>query len=1238
MADYSKIEKLPEVPQAIIDAVNNKELVVFIGAGVSRIIGCMGWAQLAKNLIELCYRTKKKGKTETLINYKERETLLQENDHKKIITITHGILSKNDSEDKFYEEFDKSLKSKEELKNDFDIYREIFGLRGINITTNADKHYDLQFIAPNRIFNVDDFSSELDITKLYQIHGSQDNRESLVFTVPQYIQRYNKPKFKNFLETVFSKYTVLFLGYGMSEFEILDFLITKYGKPKGAKELKHYILLPFYSAEENILQFEQEYYGDMGIQVIGYEKDENGYNQLYYVIKKWNEDINRTSTYTLDSFNELENLVKRLMKQEDINKILQLIKNDSAQEEHLFKILSSNDKPFPLFKPLKNAGYFNPDKNPAPKEVENQKGYFTIPHWDVLNYLENVAKHNNKNPFEEITNTLLEIVNSIINYRDENNKRIENYRTDWMITKIIFLLPLEKIDNKHFEFIRIALNSKWDNTLIASEIGDTIIPILLESQAKGLIIKLFEIILDYKEVQNNSFDKYTSLLGDYWLTELLKKHKEDLSRLCGLDIASIALAKIQEIIEKDKSQFNNIWIPTIEDHFQTTSPENYVNQLVYLVRDIYQDTNPEKTKNKIEELLKYEHPIFKRLALHIISYHYEELNSLFWEWTDNPLDIPLIKHELYELLKNNYSFFTDEQIKTVIKWIENKKYYISDEDKNDENVVKKILAFSKKEWLFALLETKNKEIISLYQKYDSINPTKLEHPGFDIWTETTWGDISPISEAELVLKSLEEIVDYLNNFKETRKWKDPTTEGLSRTLRKIVSENPEKYIKNLNLFLKVKLIYQHAILGGLLDARRTNKSFSWKNLFNFINTLLSSKTFWEENNSTKYNYRNWIISEIADLINEGTKSVQRTFDPEYLPVAEKILLLLIEKNEHNSHEMHDIVTSVLNSNKGKIFTAIINYSLMYARIYLKDKKNRWKETIKKDFTRRLDKSNDSSLDFRVVLGEYLPILYYLDENWVDEKINQIFLKEDDELWKSAFTGYLFYSSNVYSNIYKLLAERGHYDKAIITKFDDDHIYTRLAQHICVAYIEDWENFDENSSLISKLIEINNPKHILAIINFFWHQRDHLIPKVKKKIKPLWKKLYLILKIDKEQEKSQKLLSELSKWLVLVDVIDKDIFEWLKLSVKYFQKSYSISFFVEYLLIHVNKTPKYVAELYISMLDINIYPRYEEKNILEIIKTLHEKDLTKEAIKICNLYLHKGFDFVKPIYEDIKKES
>jgi hypothetical protein len=45
------ISRIPEVPGEVRDAVNNGTLAVFIGAGVSRLVGCEGWDTLARNLI-----------------------------------------------------------------------------------------------------------------------------------------------------------------------------------------------------------------------------------------------------------------------------------------------------------------------------------------------------------------------------------------------------------------------------------------------------------------------------------------------------------------------------------------------------------------------------------------------------------------------------------------------------------------------------------------------------------------------------------------------------------------------------------------------------------------------------------------------------------------------------------------------------------------------------------------------------------------------------------------------------------------------------------------------------------------------------------------------------------------------------------------------------------------------------------------------------------------------------------
>lgn len=296
------ISRIPGVPDEIKDAVNNGTLAVFIGAGVSRLVGCEGWDALAKRLVSRCHR-------ESIINYKENNTLSQIQDHKKTITICYHLFHNNHHADIFYEEMNKALREGADVETP-NIYDDIYRLRGLFITTNADTHFDRLFNPPNILYRASDFRADrLDSTNLYHIHGSVRDRESLIFTVSKYMQMYTGKAFKRFLGRIFREFTVLFLGYGVAEFEILEFILRE--NPRNpALAPRHFMLSAFYRGEENILSYEQAYYNDLGINILGYEKDDNGYRQLIEVIRRWNEDINQVTGYLHDASRLIDEAVE----------------------------------------------------------------------------------------------------------------------------------------------------------------------------------------------------------------------------------------------------------------------------------------------------------------------------------------------------------------------------------------------------------------------------------------------------------------------------------------------------------------------------------------------------------------------------------------------------------------------------------------------------------------------------------------------------------------------------------------------------------------------------------------------------------------------------------------------------------------------------------------------------------------------------------------------------------------
>lgn len=296
--DVFMIDEIPKIPEELKNAAINGNLVVFIGAGVSKQVGCKDWSELASNLINKCHDAEN-DLGHKCVNFREKKSLLEETDYKKVITICHKILRNNDKEELFFNELEESLNFK--ISDDRNIYDELRDLDAIYITTNVDNHFDNKFDKKN-VFNDEEIiPSNIRKGTLFHIHGSLEKQESMVFTVQKYIQRYNNKDFTNFLDEIFNEYHVLFIGYGMNEFELIDYLI-KNVEIKSKDEIKHFILLPFFAHEENLLELYSYYYKEMQIKVVGYAYDDKGYSQLYKILQDWNSKLYFDSKEKIDDW------------------------------------------------------------------------------------------------------------------------------------------------------------------------------------------------------------------------------------------------------------------------------------------------------------------------------------------------------------------------------------------------------------------------------------------------------------------------------------------------------------------------------------------------------------------------------------------------------------------------------------------------------------------------------------------------------------------------------------------------------------------------------------------------------------------------------------------------------------------------------------------------------------------------------------------------------------------------
>ena len=837
------------------------------------------------------------------------------------------------------------------------------------------------------------------------------------------------------------------------------------------------------------------------------------------------------------------------------NEVLRKIKFNDPLKKQFFKKLAETSNPFPWLNNLIEEGYFDPRNFPSIIEDPEKEGYYTIPYWEPSGYLENLAKMNSIDEDPETTELLLSIIG------------------DYMFEKAIKRL----IDDKQ----------------------------------ELLLLKLLNIILNFKKESNKYYDEYVSILDEFWLNSTLKESKPFIAKFCPLNASKVALNKISDILKVDKNQFNSI--PAIEDHPQTLFPEeDYEIQLVHFVRDMFEYLSSEsifseEIKDCAQKLINSDYDIFKRIGIYIINLYYDELNDIFWDWDVNPLDNINLRHDIYRFFNLNYSKFENDtnKIELIIKWIDNKKYIIELENKKVEP---SRIAYHKLRWLSAFKSSENQKIQSLITKYQELYPNEIEHPDFDSWISKL--SSNPLYYDEMLKMSNQELAEYLSNKNISESPFEIS--DLSESLIKLVSSHPEQFSKDLYPFLYFSRKNQYNLIYGLLVAWRSEKTFNCEELLEFFIEIIEDDDFWNEQTTDK----NSIVSVIADFIEITTKDDRYAIEPNLLPKIEKILLILAHNAKSDLREMHDLVNSVLNSTLGKIYSAMIIYSLKCVR-----ESRSFPVAIKETIDELMIKP---TIELSVTLGKYLPNLCALDKKWAKNSFQYIFPTEP-EIWKPAFTGYLFYSATIYEEIYDILKETHNYQRAIKTEFDDRNITQKLVQHIATFYLLDKEDLNDPNSLISKLINNKNPEKVkqMSFLIHFISSRES------DQVKKLWSRIYNEFSDIKEKECCE-IIAKLSRWTELIDKIDDDIFEWLISSAKCMESHSSMSIFITSLAEHVEESPEEIGEIYLELLEKT--PQHRKKDIIKIVDVLFQNKLYHIANHICNVYRRNGVDFLRDVHK------
>ncbi len=124
-----------KLPEEIFKAATCGRLVLFIGAGVSRILGCPSWHELAVKLLE---KLLEDGQIDFYVY-----TRLKSLEAKKLLTICEQLYKEKNRKDLFIDVIKSLLNGDENKKGKFiQIYQYLYDFNAIYITTNYDTFLD----------------------------------------------------------------------------------------------------------------------------------------------------------------------------------------------------------------------------------------------------------------------------------------------------------------------------------------------------------------------------------------------------------------------------------------------------------------------------------------------------------------------------------------------------------------------------------------------------------------------------------------------------------------------------------------------------------------------------------------------------------------------------------------------------------------------------------------------------------------------------------------------------------------------------------------------------------------------------------------------------------------------------------------------------------------------------------------------------------------------------------------
>ncbi len=330
-----EIPLIPVVPQGLREAAQRGTLIPFVGAGASVLAGCPTWAQLADGALMACIAADKftHGQMAQIGHLSPRMKI----SIARAVEAEHGLRI----------DYGKLVNPRDGYKNNEvgqRVYRSLGKLSQTFVTTNYDAWLDTEIpdtplsISANpptqdtaatprvrrRIVSVEEFTpANLNQAScVFHLHGSLADPSGMVMTTRDYIRRYandrgtDDPARENrtltFLESLFQNKTVLFVGYGLEDLEILEYVIQKARQQTSSErpQARHFMLQGYFGHEYELMRSLTQYYAQCDIELIPFRRDLRDWAQLTEVLEAFATVIPAATPLGLQVQMEMESFLE----------------------------------------------------------------------------------------------------------------------------------------------------------------------------------------------------------------------------------------------------------------------------------------------------------------------------------------------------------------------------------------------------------------------------------------------------------------------------------------------------------------------------------------------------------------------------------------------------------------------------------------------------------------------------------------------------------------------------------------------------------------------------------------------------------------------------------------------------------------------------------------------------------------------------------------------------------------